>query len=230
MAAGIRQELATFLQPLLQRLDAQIDARLVRTFLHTVDAIVRFRNRPHALLLSELGGYLLDPAYTPAKVLEFMLTSAAQEIGGAGQAQVIDLARTDLSPDGMDVIVDSLSLVRPDVVVVFIGNNLSKIKPPDEWRPVLADALQQGGFPSLQRVFRDEIMPLRCGESLDKLARTLGAECEVVVVVVLRSALDGSDQPGAPATGLAGVPRRWRSGLVGELQITSAPLPRRAPP
>src|SRR5437588_9276584 len=66
VAAGIRQELATFLQPLLQRLDAQIDARLVRTFLHTVDAIVRFRNRPHALLLSELGGYLLDPAHATA--------------------------------------------------------------------------------------------------------------------------------------------------------------------
>jgi hypothetical protein len=132
---------------------------------------------------SAARGYLLDPAYTPAKVLEFMLTSASQEIADARPSQVIDLARTDLSPDGFDVIVDSLSFVRPDVVVVFIGNNVSKIKPPDEWRPALADALQQGDFPSLQRVFRDEVMPLRCGQSLDKLARTLGAECDVVVVV-----------------------------------------------
>jgi hypothetical protein len=66
VAAGIREDLAAFLQPLLVRLDAQIDVRLVRTFLRTVDAILCFRNRPHGLLLSELGGYLLDPAHAAA--------------------------------------------------------------------------------------------------------------------------------------------------------------------
>lgn len=66
VADGIREDLATFLQPLLARLDAQIDARLVRTFLRTVDAILRFRNRPHGLLLSELGSYLTDPAHAAA--------------------------------------------------------------------------------------------------------------------------------------------------------------------
>jgi hypothetical protein len=66
VADGIRAELARFLQPLLVELDAQIDARLVRTFLRTVDAILCFRNRPHGLLLSELGGYLLDPTHAAA--------------------------------------------------------------------------------------------------------------------------------------------------------------------
>jgi DDE family transposase len=66
VAKDVRQELVAFLQPLLVRLDAQIDRRLVETFVRTVDAIIRFRNRPHGLLLSELGGYLLDPAHAAA--------------------------------------------------------------------------------------------------------------------------------------------------------------------
>lgn len=65
-AQDVRHDLVAFLQPLLERLDAQIDRRLVRTFVGTIDAIVRFRNRPHGLLLSELGAYILDPAHAAA--------------------------------------------------------------------------------------------------------------------------------------------------------------------
>jgi hypothetical protein len=66
VAEAIRQDLITFLQPLLAQLDAQIDRRLVQTFARTIDAILCFRNRPHGLLLSELGGYLLDPEHAAA--------------------------------------------------------------------------------------------------------------------------------------------------------------------
>src|SRR5579859_1893252 len=66
VASEVRQDLARFLFPLLERLDAQIDRRLVQTFLQTVHAILCLRNRPSALLLSELGGYLIDPAHAPA--------------------------------------------------------------------------------------------------------------------------------------------------------------------
>jgi Transposase DDE domain len=66
VATEVRQDLMAFLQPLLARLDAQIDRRLVQTFARTVDAILCFRNRPHGLLLSELGGYLLDPEHAAA--------------------------------------------------------------------------------------------------------------------------------------------------------------------
>lgn len=34
--------------------------------MRTVDAILCFRNRPNGLLLSELGGYLLDPEHATA--------------------------------------------------------------------------------------------------------------------------------------------------------------------
>lgn len=57
---------ATFLAPFLTALDAQVDRRLVRTALAAVRAIVRHRNRPQALLLSELGAYLTGPQHAPA--------------------------------------------------------------------------------------------------------------------------------------------------------------------
>ena len=66
VAAVLRQRLVTFLLPLSLMLDAQIDRRLVRTFVATVEAMIRWRNRAHGLLLSELGGYLLAPEHAPA--------------------------------------------------------------------------------------------------------------------------------------------------------------------
>src|SRR5437764_2274305 len=66
VAQEVRQDLVAFLSPLLDRLDAQIDRRLVQTFARTIAAILCFRNRPHGLLLSELGGYLLDPGHAAA--------------------------------------------------------------------------------------------------------------------------------------------------------------------
>lgn len=66
IATALRDRLAAWLQPLLTPLDAKIDRRLVRTCLATIEAVLRFRNRAHGLLLSELGGELLGPAHAPA--------------------------------------------------------------------------------------------------------------------------------------------------------------------
>lgn len=66
MADDLHRRLQTFLGPLLTVLDARMDRRLVRTLVGTVEAILCFRNRPHGLLLSELGAYLLDAAHAPA--------------------------------------------------------------------------------------------------------------------------------------------------------------------
>jgi Transposase DDE domain len=52
------QQLELFLSPLLVVLDTLLDKRLVRTFLQSCIAILRFRNAKQALLLSELGSYL----------------------------------------------------------------------------------------------------------------------------------------------------------------------------
>lgn len=52
------QVLESFLLPLLLRLDEVLDKRLVRTLLQCVGAIIRLRNHPQALWLSELGAAL----------------------------------------------------------------------------------------------------------------------------------------------------------------------------
>ncbi len=66
VAQGIGIDLATFLFPLLVALDEVLDKRLVRTFLATVQLIITFRDRVHGLLLSEMGGLLLDPEHERA--------------------------------------------------------------------------------------------------------------------------------------------------------------------
>lgn len=50
--------LETFLKPFLLMLDEALDKRLVRTLLQCLVAIIRLRNSPQALWLSELGSYL----------------------------------------------------------------------------------------------------------------------------------------------------------------------------
>jgi hypothetical protein len=52
------QMLETFLMPFLHFLDEVLDKRLVRTFVQCLVAIIRLRNNPQALWLSELGSYL----------------------------------------------------------------------------------------------------------------------------------------------------------------------------
>jgi len=52
------QLLETFLMPFLHLLDEVLDKRLVRTLLQCLMAIIRLRNNPQALWLSELGSYL----------------------------------------------------------------------------------------------------------------------------------------------------------------------------
>lgn len=52
------QMLETFLMPFLLTLDEVLDKRLVRPLLQCVVAIIRLRNNPQALWLSELGSYL----------------------------------------------------------------------------------------------------------------------------------------------------------------------------
>jgi hypothetical protein len=66
VAQALDDHLRVFLRPLLNRLDAAADKRLVRTFLAAIRALVTFRHGRCGLLLSELGGYLLSPAQAAA--------------------------------------------------------------------------------------------------------------------------------------------------------------------
>jgi len=62
----VAEQLRSFVVPLLIGLDKQLDKRLVRTFLRTLQAMVRLRHNRYGLLLSELGGYILEPSQAPA--------------------------------------------------------------------------------------------------------------------------------------------------------------------
>jgi hypothetical protein len=66
LSAALEAQLVTFVRPLLEALNQQLDVRLVRTFLATLCAILSWRHREQGLLLSELGGYLAGPAHAPA--------------------------------------------------------------------------------------------------------------------------------------------------------------------
>jgi len=66
LARTFQDRLKEFLDPLLIRLDAQLDSRLVRTFAATIQILLQNRYRSTGLLLSELGAFLLSPAQAPA--------------------------------------------------------------------------------------------------------------------------------------------------------------------
>ena len=65
-AEELQQRVMERLKELLAELDEYIDRRLVRTLVRTVMAILTFRNGSQGLLLSELGGYILEPGQAPA--------------------------------------------------------------------------------------------------------------------------------------------------------------------
>ncbi|HEY6407615.1 MAG TPA: transposase [Ktedonobacteraceae bacterium] len=54
----LMDQLETFFLPFLLALDEVLDTRLVRTLLQCLVAIIRLRNNPQALWMSELGSYL----------------------------------------------------------------------------------------------------------------------------------------------------------------------------
>ncbi|MEZ0397394.1 MAG: hypothetical protein ABWK53_13315 [Anaerolineales bacterium] len=63
-----------FLFGLLASLDANLNRRLVETFLAVVLAIIMHRNRPQGLLLSELGGYISNLLHSKGWSAEFIET------------------------------------------------------------------------------------------------------------------------------------------------------------
>lgn len=108
LATQLHQHLTTFLTPLLQQLDAQLDVRLVRTFRATIVAMLVLRHRAYGLLLSELGGYLLHPQHAPAgtKRLSNLLRSPRWSAAVIRRFlwQQAHVRVTDLAQHGEDVL------------------------------------------------------------------------------------------------------------------------------
>jgi hypothetical protein len=70
-----------FLRPVLQRVDAHVDVRLVRTLANLVPLVIQRRNRSEALLISQLGDELEPDGHGPAgtKRIANLLHSPAWE-------------------------------------------------------------------------------------------------------------------------------------------------------
>jgi hypothetical protein len=81
-------------------------------------------NKRRVVLMGEsvARGYFYDPYFSPASALESFLKFAANE----NNIEVVDLARTDMSLEGLLEIAGSARILEPDAYVFFAGNN---------WRP-----------------------------------------------------------------------------------------------
>lgn len=76
---------------------------------------------------SVAAGYLYAPHVTPAQVLEAQLGAVA----GAGQFEVVDLARTNETLAGLATTVRQSLQIQPDMLVLFAGNNWNLLETPE---------------------------------------------------------------------------------------------------
>ncbi len=101
-------------------------------------------------------GWFYEPAHTPARVLEEMLSQA----GIRGSVEVVDLARTDLDLDGIDGLLGPVQELEPDLVVTLGGNNwVRSARAPLlatlAGRQRAAEALREDGVAGLRRVLEE---------------------------------------------------------------------------
>jgi len=78
-------------------------------------------SRRRVVLLGEsvARGYFYDPCYTPARVLEEILSTS----GVPGGVEVVDLAKNDLQARDLEALLRAALALQPDAFVVFGGNN-----------------------------------------------------------------------------------------------------------
>jgi hypothetical protein len=99
-------------------------------------------------------GFLYDPGYTPALVLQTIL----EEEYGKGHVEVIDLARTNLSFEMGDLSLAALQL-EPDIAIFFAGNNWEKKTSLPTFADIarMEEAINTDGMVGVKRVFDEYI-------------------------------------------------------------------------
>lgn len=107
-----------FVQPLLHRMNAKLDRRLVQTMLDMLMVIILHRHRNHGLLLSELGGYLMGAERAPAGTKRIHNLIASQRwSAGAVETYLWEQA---------DQAVDQRLSPREDVYVIWDESVIEK--------------------------------------------------------------------------------------------------------
>ena len=96
-------------------------------------------------------GYLLEPFYTPAMVLQSLL----EGLLGKGSVEVVDLARTDMGTEIKDL-ARSAAALDPDGIVIFAGNNWRAVDLiAEDRRPEVDLVLRHGSIVELKRFAQD---------------------------------------------------------------------------
>ncbi|WP_132038529.1 SGNH/GDSL hydrolase family protein [Kineothrix alysoides] len=104
------------------------------------------RNRVVLIGESAARGYFYDPIYNPALELNSILNNA-----DAGQYEVVDLARTDLSYDMLINLIEESAVLEPDVLVVFAGNNWDIHKIWEKYNLEVSEVIREEGLNGLLR-------------------------------------------------------------------------------
>ena len=98
-------------------------------------------------------GYFYDPYFTPASVLQHMLVTVCR----TDNIEVVDLARTNLLLQPLMELARSALVLKPDVFVVFAGNNWTEAAFVSEQLPELAVSLRRGGWRSVKAYLEGQL-------------------------------------------------------------------------
>ncbi|WP_432157578.1 hypothetical protein [Streptomyces sp. bgisy153] len=128
---------------------------------------------------SSARGFLLDPVFTPALALQRQLDDAAP-----GAHQCIDLAQTGQSLRELMTLVGQLPVLRPDMIVVYAGNNWVLPQHTPAHLDLLATALRNGDYATMRDCFLDRIVAPEALRLLNRLAQ-VARSCEARVVLVI---------------------------------------------
>lgn len=161
---------------------------------------------------SVAAGYLYAPHWTPAEVLELQL----REIDAG--FEVVDLARTNETLDGLATTAEAARQLAPDALVIFAGNNWNLLETPEispfapsvGARQGVAAALAEGldGPVRLARERLGERVENSFGRIAD-LARALAIPVAALVPEV--NLADWESRQPVPWLPGAATPRWWRS-------------------
>ncbi|MGD2089693.1 MAG: hypothetical protein PVH61_26185 [Candidatus Aminicenantes bacterium] len=126
-------------------------------------------------------GFLLDPFYTPAGVLETLLNSEP----GLLQAEVVDLARTSCTTRMLIQLCSACLALKPDALVVFAGNNwwYSLDIPADILEEIVKIVERKGKFQDVKAMLDSQVktVAITVMEHLNKISKAY----QVPVVFVI---------------------------------------------
>lgn len=136
---------------------------------------------------STAAGYLYAPRLTPARVLQDQLRA----VGGAGNFEVIDLARTNETLGSLAETVRTSLQINPDMLVIFAGNNWNLLETPEvsPYAPSVAarqrfgQALREEGMAGPVRLAAEQLQ--RTAEAAFDLIGTIARTVGIPVVLLL---------------------------------------------